>query len=299
MIAEYIKMEWDTKLGLNADINGIGIQAKTTVIPYKSTVIARNQEICQITGRLNSESYDLSVNFSNNESYVVKFWEQSTNLGTIGSIASMVGKMVKEKSVDALYETMLPKIFDVAGNQVGDFQFVAVKQEGVQSYNYNKLVMNGVTLNCYEVGHDKEIDMCIYNEENQMVAMISKRMPVINGKSRYTMYMVSDEWCKYVVLLCTIMHHSRYDENDFQGLGIQSDKINTFQEELKEKYDPNFKNSIIAKEGPNNLPENMPLVQEKVKASQNTFLINFKKVFMILFIVLFVAFLVYAFCFAK
>ncbi len=299
MIAEYIKMEWDTKAGLNADLGGLGLQAKTTVIPYRSTVIARNQEICNITGRLNKDSYDLSVNFANNENYVVKFWEQNTNFGTIESVISMVGQMVKEKSTDALYETMLPKIFDAAGNQVGEIQYIPVKQEGLQSYCYNKLVMNGVELNCYEVGHNKEIDMCIYNNSNQMVAMISKRMPVINGKSRYTMYMVSDEWAKYVVLLCTIMHHSGYDENDFQGLGVQSDKINTFQTGLKEKYDPNFKNSIIAKEGANNLPENMPLVQEKVKDSQNTFLIKFKKVTAIIFTVGFIALLIYLFCFAS
>lgn len=105
MIAEYIKMKWDTKLGFSSDVGGLDLQAKTTVVPYKSVVIARNQEIGQITGRIHKDSYDLTVNLVNNESYVVKFWEQNTNLGTIESVASMVGQMVKEKSTDALYET--------------------------------------------------------------------------------------------------------------------------------------------------------------------------------------------------
>ncbi len=132
-----------------------------------------------------------------------------------------------------------------------------------------------------------------------MVVMISKRMPVINGKSRYTMYMISDEWSKYVILLCTIMHNINYDENDFQKLGVQSNKINTFQTGLKEKYNPNFKNDIIAKEGANNLPDNMTLVQERVKDSQNTFMIKFKKIASIIFIVGFIALFVYLFCFAS
>ncbi len=132
-----------------------------------------------------------------------------------------------------------------------------------------------------------------------MVVMISKRMPVINGKSRYTMYMISDEWSKYVILLCTIMHNINYDENDFQKLGVQSNKINTFQTGLKEEYNPNFKNDIIAKEGANNLPDNMTLVQERVKDSQNTFMIKFKKIASIIFIVGFIALFVYLFCFAS
>lgn len=132
-----------------------------------------------------------------------------------------------------------------------------------------------------------------------MVVMISKRMPVINGKSRYTMYMISDEWSKYVILLCTIMHNINYDENDFQKLGVQSNKINTFQTGLKEKYNHNFKNDIIAKEGANNLPDNMTLVQERVKDSQNTFMIKFKKIASIIFIVGFIALFVYLFCFAS
>lgn len=299
MIAEYIKMEWDTKVGFSADVGGLDLQAKTTVIPYKSVVIARNQEIGQITGRLNKDSYDLTVNFANSENYVVKFWEQNTNFGTIESVASMVGQMIKEKSADALYETMLPKIFDATGNQVGEVQYIPVDQGGLQSYSYNKLILNGVELSCYQVCHDKEIDMCIYDSNNQMVAMISKRMPVINGKSRYTMYMISDEWAKYVILLCTIMHHMNYDENDFKKIGIQSDKLNNFQNGLKEKYDPNFKNNIIAQEGTNNLPDNMPLVQERVKDSQNTFMIKFKKIISIIFIVGFIALFVYLFCFAS
>lgn len=289
MIAEYIKMEWDSKFKVGVSVNNVEFHARKTIIPYRSLVIAKNQELCKISGNLNKDSYDLSVQFSNNTNYTIKFWDQSSNIGTIKSVTSMIGNMISEKSTDALYDTMLPKIYDENNNQIGEIKYEAVKKEGLQSYHYYKLILNGITLKCYEVGHEKEIDFCIYNEQDQMIATISKRMPVKNGKSRYTMYMINESWNQYIVLLCTIMHHMNYDENDFQKLGIQSNKLNTFQTELKEKYNPEFKQHIIESVGADNIPENMPLVQESVKKSQNTFLIIYKKIISLLFIIFFIA----------
>lgn len=285
MICEYIKLKSDVRRSYGVETKYVDFQKRATAFPYKATIIGRNMEMCQLDGRLSKESFDLSIAFLNNQSYLIKFWEQDTNIGTLGSVVSMVGKMIKEKSTDALYETMEPKIFDQNNNQIGECKYMTVKEEGMQSYYYWKLILNGIELNTYIVGHGKnEILFCMYNSNNEMVATVSKRMNIKNGKSRYTMYMISDEWFQYVAIATSIVHHINYEgksvDKDGFGLGSHHQALNTFQKGLLDKYQPNFIQNIINKEGINNLPENMPLVQEKVKESQNTVGLNLQRVFL-------------------
>lgn len=295
MIGEYIKLQWDVKKEQGISINGFEYTKKVSILPYKATMVARNYEVCQIDGRQSNDTFDLSVAFGNNESYLIKFWEQSSNIGTLKSVATMVGTMIKEKSTDAMYETMLPKIFDANGNQVGELQYIPVKQQGLQSYNYNKLVLNGVELSYYTVGIKRQIYYCMYNSNNQMVATVCKRMKVVNGQSRYTMYVVSDEWFKYVALATSIIAQME----DTEGMGTAHDNLNTFQKELLARYNPNFIPQVVAQAGPMNLPENMPLVTQQVKASQNNPYIMIKKIGFIIGMVLIAIVFIWAFFFTK
>lgn len=296
MIAELIKIESDLNFKVGVGVNNIDYKRKMTVVPFKGCVVAKNQLVCNMEGKQQKESYDIVVNFKNNN-YKISFWEQASNVKTISSIADMVGKMIKDKSIDAMSQTILPKIYDVSENQIGNVEYVSVKGEKLQSYYYYKISLNNMELKCYEVGFgSKGIFFIMYDMQDNLVAEVSKRMKVKNGKSSYTLYIKNEEWFEIVSLTTIILHQTIFDkEEDNFGLGSQGYALNTFQQELKNKYSQNFIDAIIASEDPKNLPENMPLVAEKIKESQNTFVLKFRKISFIIFIIFLILIFLYAF----
>lgn len=296
MICEYIKMKTDIQYGGNININNIELKNRNTMFPYKGIMIANNEQICEVEGHLDKDDYQISVKSKDNQ-YIIKFWEQNSNIGTISSITSMMGQMLKDKSLDAMYETMQPKIFDANNQQIGEFQWVSQKAEGtMQSYYYRKLVINNVELNCYEIGKDDQsILFCIYDSKDNMIATVSKRMQIQNGKSRYTMYIINEDWFEYVALITVMMHQLNYEDEDGKGLGKVKQSLHTHQKELLSKYKEDFIPRIIEQDGEENLPDNMPLVAEKVKESQHTIGLNMNRIMTIIFIVGFIALLIYLF----
>jgi len=238
MIAEYIKLEWDKQKSTAIDLGIIDIQARATVIPYRGAVIARNTEICQLDGMAQADTYDISVAFGNGQSYMLKFWQQSTNLGTIKSIAKMAGKALKDEN--DVFGEMLPKIYDAQGNLVGEMQYIPVQQPGLQSYHSNRMILGNKIIDCYEVGVERKIYFCMYDQAGKMVATVDKMMPVKNGKSRYTMYIDGDEWCQMVVMMTICMYQQYYEMDEAQGLNSSSNRLKTFQKGLQDKYQPGF-----------------------------------------------------------
>lgn len=289
MIGEFIKTESDLNLKTNMGVNDINYQRKTTMIPFKACIIAKNNVVCELEGKQQTQTYDITTNFYN-DYYKISFWEQKSNIGTISSVVDMVGTMIKDKSIEALGETMLPKIYDNNGNQVGKIEYVPVKKEKMQSYYYYKLYLNDIELKCYIIGHGKEeILFVMYDKNENIVATVSKRMKVKNAKARYTMYIEDESWFKYVAIATISIHQMVYDnEEEKITLGSQGHSLNTYQKELLDKYDPNFIPNVISQEEEANLPENMPLVQEKVKESQSTFILNYRRISLIIFIIFFI-----------
>lgn len=286
MIAEYIKLEWDKKLSTGLSVGGFELQARATIVPYRATVIARNAEICQLDGVQQSDTYDLSVAFAGGESYLLKFWQQSTNLGTVKSIAKLIGQAASGDA-NAVQDIMLPKIFDSTGREVGEVRYITVPN-GIQSYDSWYLEFRGQKLDCYVVGAGRGIYFCMYDAQGNMVATVEKRTPVKNGKSRYVMYIARDDLIQAIVVMTAILHQQLYDNADLQGLGSQSYRLKSFQDGLKDKYHPEFIEQIKSKEAPSNWPENMPLVQAKVAESQNTLQLILKRFGLVLFIAVFI-----------
>jgi hypothetical protein len=295
MIGEFIKIENDYNAKSRLEVgNYLEYEKKKTWIPFQACIIARNTIACDIEGKQQKDRYDIMANFQTNY-YRISFWEQSSNISTIGSIANMVGSMIKDKSFDALQETMLPKIFDANENQIGKMEYVTVKKQGAQSYYYHKLILNDTELNCYTIGHDtKEILFVMYDKDDRMVATVSKQMKVKNGKARYTLYLEDDKWFE-MVAIATMIESRSYDNNN--NFGTQNHALNTFQKGLLDRYDSNYISNIIAKEEPENLPENMPLVAEKVKESQSTAMLQYHRIILSIFIIGFI--LLFLFLFFK
>ncbi len=297
MIAEYIKLEWDQKRNTSIGIGALEVKARATIVPYRATVVARNAEVCRLDGVAQADTYDLSVAFANGESYLIKFWQQSTNLGTIKSLAKMAGNFVKGEGWGALDE-MAPKIVNSNGVEAGNVQ-VPVIDDGIESYTYWSLQLGAKKLNCYIVGEGKSIYFCMYDVNQTMVATVEKRTPVKNGKSRYVMYIAQDDWLQPVVVMTSILHQQIYDEDDVQGLGSRSYRLDTFQKGLKDKFQPEFIEQIKNQEGAANWPENMTLVQDKIKESQNTLSLILKRIGLAIFLIVFIAIFAAAFLAGK
>ena len=289
MICEFIKMKEDGRLEVGINGKHLSYSESKTWFPSKATVVARNQNVCNISGQLAKENYEVTLNFpSTNNSYLIKYFDPtSSTIETAKSVVNIVSNIVKAKSLSGAGEVLLPKLFDLNGNEIGKVEYLRE-----DNYDYYKITIKGVELNCYIVGHGRKgIYICIYNNQNQLVAIVSKRMTVRNGRSQYTMYMVSDEWCEYITIITDIIHQLNYEENDQNSATIVGQCLNTWQKGLLAKYDANFIPSIIAREDPSNLPENMPLVKEmKHKAQTNPGLMIKRIITIITFIIIAVVF---------
>lgn len=219
-----------------------------------------------------------------------KFWQQSTNLGTIKSLMDIAGKAIRGD--EGAKGAMMPKIYDAAGNLVGDVRWIEVRQEGLQSYYHYHLTVSGKVLDSYIVGAEHKTYFCMYDEKGQMVATVNRVLPVHNGKSRYTMYIENDSWAQMVVIMTAAIHQLEYEIEEHQSLGRQGENLISFQKELKGKYQPDFVDRVVTQEGTANLPENMLLVAEKVHESQHTLQLALKRIGWVIFIVAFVGLLI-------
>lgn len=188
MICEFIKTESNLKANVGVNINNMEYQKKFNMIPFKACIIARNNIVCDIEGSQKSSSYDINASFYN-EVYRISFWKQSSNIETMASSINMISNMLKGDASNVLQQTILPKIYDANGNQIGEMQYISVNREKMQSYYYYNLVLNNVELKCYVIGHgSKEIFFVMYDKNENIVATVSKRMNVKNAKARYTIY---------------------------------------------------------------------------------------------------------------
>lgn len=126
------------------------------------------------------------------------------------------------------------------------------------------------------------------------MATTSKNMYVKNAKARYTIYTENDEMFLYATMFTIIIHQMYYNSNEEEiKLGSQRYSAHTIQKELIDKYKPDFISNIISKEEPANLPENMQLVAEKVKQSQSTAILNYRRISSIIFVILFIGLIIF------
>lgn len=298
MICEYIKLKSESRNHFSISSNHTELRTSSSLFPYRGVMIARNQEVCTVDGKLQSNCFHLSVQFAQ-LGYQIQFFDSSSNIETAVSLISTIAKAVKEKSMDAFHETFEPKIYDLSGKQVGEFQYGTVKGSTPKdTYYYRKLVLCGVEVFVYVVGLDmKGIYFCMYDAFGTMIATVSKRVQVKNGKSRYTLYILNDAWFSYVALITAMLHQLDYEGKEKDGIGLGSRKqiLHTFQKGLLEKYNPHFIDAVIQKENPKNLPENMPKVFEKVKESQNTVGLTLSRIIALVFFLSFGTLLLYLF----
>lgn len=293
MIGEFIETTDGMTISAGASVKGYDFSAIKNVIPYKASIIARNNEVCTLEGKIERSNFETTVNFSD-EKYIIKSYGQSNTIDKYKTIANTIGTMINEKSVVAGIKTMLPIICDANGKEIGKVDVLLAGEE-FQGYQYEKYTINNVVLYAYQIAHAfTDILYCIYNEQNQMVATISKKRVVSNGLARYTLYVCNDEWFKYIALVAACWAIKFQDEDGGPGATVIKNE-STIQAELMEKYNPSFIEQVKKKEGVNNLPENMSLVTAKTQAGKNSFGVLFNKIIVFIVFGFFIALFIYMF----
>jgi len=97
----------------------------------------------------------------------------------------------------------------------------------------------------YEVGHGRKgIYYCIWSQ-GKTIAIISKEMHTKNFESNYFVFCEEDVPCELLVSINIFIDITRYFPSE---AGEEFHALNTWQKELKNKYDPDFIPRIMAME---------------------------------------------------
>lgn len=118
------------------------------------------------------------------------------------------------------------------------------------SYPYYEYVENGETYLVYEVGFGmKGLYLCFYKNDS-LFCIVEKELTTVNFKDKYKCYMTDDRYLSVVTAF--VIYYDTVSYGDILDKAVYSRKkavVNTYQKELKAKFDPNFIPKIKALEG--------------------------------------------------
>ena len=78
MICEYIKLKSESRNHFSISSNHTELRTSSSLFPYRGVMIARNQEVCTVDGKLQSNCFHLSVQFAQ-LGYQIQFFDSSSN----------------------------------------------------------------------------------------------------------------------------------------------------------------------------------------------------------------------------
>lgn len=109
------------------------------------------------------------------------------------------------------------------------------------SYPYYEYVDNEETYCIYEVGFgSKGLYLCFYRGD-ELLCIVEKELVTVNYRDRYKGYFADKALLPIVTTF--MIYYDVVSYGDFLDVAVFSRKksvVNTFQKELKKKYDPNF-----------------------------------------------------------
>lgn len=118
------------------------------------------------------------------------------------------------------------------------------------SYPYYEYVDNGETYLVYEVGFGKKgLYLCFYKND-ELICICEKDQVIVNYQDKYRCYFEDEQ---YLMIVATfVIYYDTIKYSDFMKISLFSRKetlVNTYQEELKAKFDPAFIPKIKAMHG--------------------------------------------------
>ena len=142
------------------------------------------------------------------------------------------------------------KIFENGNEMVGSIVGSTQKIGFLKSYVYYKIDFRGVEYSAYEVGFGaKGLYLCIYKDD-RLIAIIDKKLRVINYKDSYTCYLENEEDADVVLTFAIYYDMTSYgDFLQVSALSVSEKRVVTLQKELIKKYDSEFIPRIIVQDG--------------------------------------------------
>lgn len=285
MLGVSIKLQNNIQSGFGIKVNNIEYEKRKDWINYSETIIANNQEIGSISGHHESDGYIMNLNILG-QNYTLKQWYRDDNISQKIDTIKNVWDAFKNKSLDSIKEMVYPKIYGASGEEI------CVMNYGRQgSSEYYQFSFNGMTLYMYHVLKvGNSYNYCIYNDQNQLVGIIKRKWKIRYNPQTY-FYAVNDQYMPYLVLLYVARELNK------TYLGEEQDQFENVNPtaETKQRYSEDFIKSIEAAAGPQNLPENMPLYQEKMNQSKRH---NKSHVLKVIGTIVLIICLIAIFCFA-
>lgn len=118
------------------------------------------------------------------------------------------------------------------------------------SYPYYEYMENDVLYEIFEVGFGRKgLYLCFYRN-NQLFCIVEKDITTVNYKDHYTCYLSDSADLPVVTAFVTYYDVTQY--GDLFEVSLYSRKtavVNTYQKELKAKFDPSFITRIKAMDG--------------------------------------------------
>lgn len=117
-------------------------------------------------------------------------------------------------------------------------------------YPYYEYIENGETYQVYEVGFGmKGLYLCFYKNDS-LFCIVEKELTTVNFKDKYKCYMADDSHLSVVAAF--VIYYDTVSYGDILDMAVYSRKkavVNTYQKELKARFDPDFIPRIKAMEG--------------------------------------------------
>ena len=304
MIGAYIKIHKDYNGGININTSAGSISSVKTLRPSESHIVCQNQNVCNINGIQNTETYDLNTIYGN-ENYVIKYWFNNNSVSDTVEALGMIANAFKEKSATALSKDMYPKIYDASNNLVGEFEGRTEGSGLTEAFPYVHGKILGNEFDVYQVGHLNEpVIYYIYDSTGNIVGAISESIKLNSGNkagtNNMTIYSIDANWFKiislYTIVLSYKLEIQRYDE--YKNEEVISN-VNTIQPGLLAKENKGFIQNIEATTNPSFLPCNMPLVVQYAEMSKNDVQNKLPRVFAFAIIGIVVIIIIFFLIFAK
>ena len=164
-----------------------------------------------------------------------------------GEIRKIINDPSDKSFGTSLIDRLTFRIYD-ADRYVGFIRGNTKRVKGFfASYPYYEYVDGDVTYTMYEVGFgSKGLYLCIYRDE-ELLAVVEKDLVTVNFADKYICYL-SDE-SQALIVTTAVIYYDVVSYGDFMNIAVYSKKksvVNTYQKELKAKFDASFIDKVKA-----------------------------------------------------
>ena len=260
-IGKFITFRLEVKGGRGSGVDGWNIEEKYSAIPYQAVVVSENAEACKIVGTSEKHTFDIKLEFNDNEKKVMRFLQANNTVSQItDGIKAFMSVVKSEDKMKSAVNMITPKVYDENDNVVGVFdEELITNGEGNKEYS---LIFDYYDKKYYiyktPTEDRKTFAYAIYENEKLVAEILNdkrKGLSLDQELLKFDIYAENNESFKVACLF--VAFWSR-----FRGTKDVEQTHSRFYEELSSKFSQPFIDNIKSNINPAFLIENMPLCEE-------------------------------------